>query len=83
MDEEPDAIHLAAHAAELSTQDGQQGRARVFFDRLRATKWGQQHIESKEMIDRLNIDDATTMSLKQLLIEANQPNGQLEPGDEK
>ena len=83
MDKEPDATLLAGHAAELMSQDGQQGRARIFFDRLRATKWGRQHLESKERIDRLNLDDAASMSLKQMLLEANQPNGQLESGVEK
>ncbi|MFT5699878.1 MAG: WD40 repeat protein [Desulforhopalus sp.] len=83
MDEKPDATPLAAYAAALFTQDGQQDRARIFFDRLRFTKWGRQNLASKEMIDRLNIDDATTISLKQLLLVANQTNGPLESGAEK
>ncbi len=76
MDEEPDAMLLAGHAAGLWNQGGQQDRARIFFDRLRATKWGQQYIVSNETINRLDLDDKAKKSLQKML-EENQPNSQL------
>ena len=71
MDKEPDGTLLAGHAADLRSQYGQQGRAHIFLDRLRATKWGQQHLTTNETIDWLDLDVKAKISLQEMLLETN------------